>query len=116
MLKSTLTLTQAVLLSIVGHIGQHSCLPPTIPAQETYAGVRHSQGTVSRLRIGNGGAGQSGLVKALSQAYIYYSRDNGLADEDYLVISGKTLSETTSAPDIDSSESSHRRAASNWVF
>ena len=83
MMKRALVLS--VLLAAVGSQGQGSCPPPTVPAQEKYAGVRHSTGTVSRLRIGNGGAGQSGLVKALAQAYVDYSRDNGLADEDYLV-------------------------------
>jgi hypothetical protein len=83
MLTPNVALT--VLLAAVGIQGPGSCPAPTVAAQEKYAGVRHSGGTVSRLRIGNGGAGQSGLVKALSQAYIDYSRDNGLADQDYLV-------------------------------
>jgi hypothetical protein len=61
------------------------CPAPTLKAEKTYAGIVYNKGTVSRLRIGNGGAGQSGLVGALAQTFIDYSRKNGIAKEDYLV-------------------------------
>ncbi|GAA6018666.1 hypothetical protein JCM10207_009002 [Rhodosporidiobolus poonsookiae] len=63
-----------------------SCGQPSVTASATYGGTNSSMnGTEVRLRISNGGAGQSGLVGALAQAYIDYSVENGLADEPYLI-------------------------------
>jgi hypothetical protein len=67
------------------HVQRASCPTPTVPAAATYKGVKHNTGTTSRLRISNGGAGQSGLVGALASAFIDYSRDNGIANQDYTV-------------------------------
>jgi len=68
------------------------CRPSGVKASANYTGIKHSSGTEVRLRISNGGAGQSGLVGALAQSYIDYSRDSGIADKDYLIswITGDT--------------------------
>jgi len=58
----------------------------------TYAGNKYNKGTEVRLRISNGGAGQSGLIGALASAYIDWSRECGGETEDYLIawITGDT--------------------------
>ncbi|KAJ6552883.1 extracellular solute-binding protein family 1 [Mycena capillaripes] len=50
-----------------------------IAPQEIYDGGFHSTTSPISLRIGNGGAGQSGLVKALADAFIQHSVANGSA-------------------------------------
>jgi hypothetical protein len=62
-----------------------SCPTPTVPAAARYVGNKHNSGTEVRLRIGNGGAGQSGLVGALASSFIDWSRDEGGVKEDYAV-------------------------------
>src|SRR4051812_7757964 len=62
-----------------------ACSTPTIPYEQRYVGFKHNKGTFARLRIGNGGAGQSGLVGALAQTFIDWSRDHGGIKEDYAV-------------------------------
>jgi hypothetical protein len=62
-----------------------NCSASSIPFTKRYTGVKHSKGTEARLRIGNGGAGQSGLVGALASAFIDWSLDNGVATADYAV-------------------------------
>jgi hypothetical protein len=57
----------------------------SVPAAAHYKGVKYNTGTEVTLRITNGGAGQSGLVGALASAFIDGSRENGVAQEDYVV-------------------------------
>ncbi|KDQ16286.1 hypothetical protein BOTBODRAFT_107157 [Botryobasidium botryosum FD-172 SS1] len=61
---------------------------------KTYTGKKYNKGTEDqvRLRISNGGAGQSGLIEALASAYIDWSREYGGVKEDYRIawITGDT--------------------------
>ncbi|GAA6040763.1 hypothetical protein JCM8097_003286 [Rhodosporidiobolus ruineniae] len=49
------------------------------------AAASYGNGTEVRLRIANGGAGQSGLVSALAEAFIDWSLENGTATEPYKI-------------------------------
>jgi hypothetical protein len=62
------------------------CPSTTVRAQATYSGVKYDKGTVTQLRISNGGAGQSGLVGKLASTFIDWSIDNKKAPGAYLVI------------------------------
>jgi hypothetical protein len=77
----------SLLLFLVLDTAQASanCSKSSVPYQAQYKGVKYNKGTDVRLRISNGGAGQSGLVGALASAFIDWSRENGLAQQDYLV-------------------------------
>jgi len=62
-----------------------SCPAPKVKYEKRYTGTSFNTGTEARLRISNGGAGQSGLVGALASAYIDYSRSTGSVQEDYAI-------------------------------
>jgi hypothetical protein len=61
------------------------CPTTTVRAQATYSGAKYPGGTVTRLRISNGGAGQSGLVGKLASTFIDWSIDFKKAPGPYLV-------------------------------
>jgi len=74
------TPTQQVLIA-----SNTTCIVPTVPAAARYKGLKYNSGSDTRLRISNGGAGQSGLVGALASAYIDWSRQHGGETQDYLI-------------------------------
>ncbi|ORY81747.1 hypothetical protein BCR35DRAFT_321321 [Leucosporidium creatinivorum] len=68
-----------------------ACTNSSVRASATYTGS-NTTSTDVRLRISNGGAGQSGLVGALAEAYIDYALAQGIANESFAVdwITGDT--------------------------
>ncbi|GAA5913152.1 hypothetical protein JCM6882_005802 [Rhodosporidiobolus microsporus] len=62
-----------------------SCPTSSVAASATYSGTNSTEAGDVHLRISNGGAGQSGLVGALAEAYIDWAVSNGTAEAPFSV-------------------------------
>ncbi|GAA5852190.1 hypothetical protein JCM8547_006694 [Rhodosporidiobolus lusitaniae] len=81
-------------LDLIKRQSSSACPVSSVAASATYSGSASSgtDNSTVRLRISNGGAGQSGLVGALATAYVDYAIESGLAEEPFSVdwITGDT--------------------------